>query len=55
VATSIWPATPKKVQKVMRHSTIQMIYNTYAHLWPSVDDDHAALAQIEARLGLAIV
>jgi integrase len=45
--------SPKKVQTVMGHSTIQMTFDTYGHLWPSPDDDKAALAQIEARLGVA--
>jgi integrase len=44
--------SPKKLQMVMGHSTMQMTFDTYGHLWPSVDDDRAALAQIEARLGI---
>lgn len=47
--------SPKKLQSVMGHSTIQMTFHTYGHLWPSLEDDKAALAQIEARLGLRSV
>jgi integrase len=43
--------SPKKVQTVMGHSTIQVTFDTYGHLWPNLEDDKAALAQIEARLG----
>jgi integrase len=43
---------PKKVQTVMGHSTIQVTYDVYGHLWPSPEDDRAAMAQIEARLGI---
>ncbi len=44
--------SPKKVQTIMGHSTIQVTFDTYGHLWPDIEDDRAALAQIEARLGL---
>jgi integrase len=44
--------SPKKLQSVMGHSTIQMTFDTYGHLWPSAEDDRTALAQIEARLGI---
>jgi integrase len=36
----------------MGHSTIQMTFDVYGHLWPSAEDDKAALAQVEARLGI---
>lgn len=42
--------TPKKVQAIMGHSSMQMTYDTYGHLFPSPDDDQAAMAQVEARL-----
>jgi integrase len=42
--------SPKKVQVVMGHSSIQITFDTYGHLWPSADDDRKALAEIEARL-----
>jgi integrase len=42
--------TPKKVQKVMGHSSIQVTYDTYGHLFRSGDDDQAAMAAVEASL-----
>ncbi len=42
--------TPKRVQAIMGHSSIQMTFDTYGHLFPSPDDDQAAMAQVEARL-----
>jgi integrase len=42
--------TPKKVQVLMGHSTIQMTYDTYGKLFPSPEDDLEAMAQVEARL-----
>jgi integrase len=45
--------SPKKVQTIMGHSTIQVTFDTYGHLWPNLEDDRSALAQIEARLGFA--
>ena len=41
---------PKKVQGVIGHASIAMTYDLYGHLWPDLEDDQAALAQIEARL-----
>jgi integrase len=42
--------TPKKVQIVMGHSSIQVTFDIYGHLFPNPDDDAKAMAQIEARL-----
>ena len=42
--------TPKRVQAIMGHSSIQMTFDTYGHLFPSPDDDQAAMEQIQARL-----
>ena len=42
--------TPKRVQAIMGHSSIQVTYDIYGHLFPSPDDDAAAMAQIQARL-----
>jgi integrase len=42
--------TPKKVQTIMGHSSIQVTFDIYGHLFPSPDDDTRAMAQIEARL-----
>lgn len=41
---------PKKVQEVMGHSSITVTYDTYGHLFPTPEDDHEAMAQVEARL-----
>jgi integrase len=42
--------TAKKVQTLMGHSTIQMTFDVYGHLFPSQDDDQAAMRQLQARL-----
>ena len=42
--------TPKRVQALMGHSTIQMTFDTYGHLFPSEKDDQAAMRQLQARL-----
>lgn len=36
--------TAKKLQDLMGHSSIQMTFDTYGHLFPSVEDDHAKFA-----------
>jgi integrase len=42
--------TPKKIQTLMGHSSIQVTFDIYGHLFPSPDDDAEAMAQIETRL-----
>ena len=42
--------SPKKIQIVMGHSSIQVTFDTYGHLWKNTEDDLRAMAQIEARL-----
>lgn len=42
--------SPKRVQSLLGHSSIQMTYDTYGHLFPSLEDDHAKLAAGEAAL-----
>jgi integrase len=42
--------SPKRVQALMGHSSIQMTFDTYGHLFPSKDDDAAAMQQLQARL-----
>jgi integrase len=42
--------SPKRVQAVMGHSSIQVTYDVYGHLWHDAEDDLKAMAQIEARL-----
>ncbi len=40
---------PKRVQALMGHSTIQMTYDTYGHLFPMTDDQEA-MRQMQSRL-----
>jgi integrase len=42
--------SPKRVQALMGHSTIQMTFDTYGHLFPSEKDDQVAMRQLQARL-----
>ncbi|HIJ62253.1 MAG TPA: site-specific integrase [Rhodospirillaceae bacterium] len=42
--------TAKKVQTLMGHSSIQMTFDTYGHLFPSPDDDQRQMAMMQARL-----
>jgi integrase len=42
--------SPKRVQALMGHSTIQMTFDTYGHLFPSQDSDQAAMQQLQARV-----
>lgn len=42
--------SPKRVQALMGHSTIQMTFDTYGHLFPAADDDRVAMRQMQARL-----
>jgi integrase len=39
---------PKRVQTLLGHSSIQMTFDTYGHLFPSAEDDEARLAKGEA-------
>jgi len=43
-----WSA--KRVQTVMGHSSIQMTFNVYGHLFPNPDDDREAMRRLQARL-----
>ena len=45
--------SPKRVQALMGHSTIQMTFDTYGHLFPSPTDDQVAFGQLQARLLVA--
>jgi integrase len=40
----------KKVQTVMGHSSIQVTFDVYGHLWSDTKSDLEAMAQLEARL-----
>jgi integrase len=42
--------SPKRVQALMGHSTIQMTFDVYGHLFPAPEDDQAAMRQMQARL-----
>jgi integrase len=42
--------SPKRVQALMGHSTIQLTFDTYGHLFPAPEDDQAAMRQLQARL-----
>jgi len=42
--------SPKRVQALMGHSSIQVTFDTYGHLFPSPDGDQAAMQQLQARL-----
>jgi integrase len=45
--------SPKRVQALMGHSSIQMTFDVYGHLFPSAEDDQAAMGQLQARLLIA--
>ena len=36
--------SPKRVQTLLGHSSIQMTFDVYGHLFPSLEDDHAKFA-----------
>lgn len=42
--------SPKKIQTVMGHSSIQVTFDVYGHLFPDLEDDAKAMAEIESRL-----
>jgi integrase len=42
--------SPKRVQVLMGHSTIQTTFDTYGHLFPAPEDDKVAMRQLQARL-----
>jgi integrase len=42
--------TPKRLQALLGHSSIQMTFDTYGHLFPSLEDDHAKFAAGEAGI-----
>lgn len=41
---------PKRVQALMGHSSIQITFDLYGYLFPSEEEDQAAMKAIEARL-----
>jgi len=42
--------SPKKLQAIMGHSSIQVTFDIYGHLWEDAEGDAKAVAQIEANL-----
>jgi integrase len=42
--------SPKRVQALLGHSSIQMTFDVYGHLFPSLEDDHARFAAGELAL-----
>lgn len=42
--------SPKRVQTLLGHSSIQMTFDVYGHLFPSLEDDHAKFAAGELAL-----
>jgi integrase len=42
--------SPKRLQTMLGHSSIQMTFDVYGHLFPSLEDDHAKLAAGELAL-----
>ena len=53
-AASLWierRVAPKRVQVWMGHSSIQMTFDTYGHLFAAMDDDAATMAALEADMG----
>jgi len=42
--------SPKRMQVLMGHSSIQMTFDVYGHLFPSLEDDHAKFAEGERAL-----
>lgn len=42
--------SPKRLQALLRHSSIQMTFDRYGHLFPSEEDDHAKFERGEVGL-----
>jgi len=42
--------TPKRIQTVMGHSSIQVTFDIYGHLFPDEADDAKAMEEVETRL-----
>jgi integrase len=53
VAISLWieaGMSPKEIQSLAGHSTIQITFDTYGHLWKADNDDAARMSKIRSRL-----
>jgi integrase len=49
-AASLWIElgfTPKRLQAMLGHSSVQMTFDRYGHLFPSIEDDHEKFARGE--------
>lgn len=46
---------PKRVQELLGHASLQMTYDTYGHLFPNPEDDHAKLAEAEAVFATSLL
>ena len=42
--------SPKRIQSLLGHSSIQMTFDVYGHLFPSLEDDHAKFAAAELAI-----
>lgn len=42
--------SPKRLQALLGHSSIQMTFDRYGHLFPSLEDDHAKFAAAELAI-----
>ena len=52
-AASLWIElgfSPKRLQTLLGHSSIQMTFDRYGHLFPSAEDDHERFARGEIGL-----
>jgi integrase len=52
-AASLWIEqgfTPKRLQEMLGHSSVQMTFDRYGHLFASPEDDQAKLARAEIGL-----
>lgn len=45
--------TPKRLQTVMGHSSINMTFDLYGHLFENIEADRADMAKIEAAVPAA--
>jgi integrase len=45
--------TPKRLQTVMGHSSINMTFDLYSHLFENIEADRADMAKIEAAVRAA--
>jgi integrase len=53
-AASVWIASypPKRVQTLLGHSTIQLTFDIYGHLFPNAENDAIAFESFAADIGL---